>query len=367
MELEAELEIKQDDDFDTVPEPEHLEFAFQALEDTVAGTESLTQAQQYMQSVLLSSGKVTRAQVVTGVEGFFSKIGDGLKAIWEYIQKMFKSIWNWFFGKKEKGGDFIADAQARLDANKASMAAMANAHYQGAEAIKAQFKGLDEVLGELKKELTGSQKVEAEKAQELLRIEYSKSTHDKMNAKVAKAAVEIILKLHPHALTVLEKVSAEAVEQYEGYLKLVRYDHSAKFAGTQFEDSYKKYHSTFTSDLNTKILGYLKIPRINSVSVAQRAQEDLAKALENLKSEKGSLSVGFKAEVISKMKKLQEQVNRPDMTPENRAKFQKDLTACKLFLGLTTQVIKQIEKTCATIVRMDTMIMRACGMKSARA
>lgn len=366
MELEAELEIKQDDDFDTVPEPEHLEFAFQALEDTVAGTESLTQAQQYMQSVLLSSGKVTRAQVVTGVEGFFSKIGDGLKAIWEYIQKMFKSIWNWFFGKKEKGGDFIADAQARLDANKASMAAMANAHYQGAEAIKAQFKGLDEVLSELKKELTGSQKTEADKAQEMLRLEYTKSSHDKMNAKVAKEVVEIILKLHPHALTVLEKVSNEAVEQYEGYVKLVSHDHSAKFAGTLFEEDYRNYHKIFNSNLDAKILGYLKIPKINSVSTAQRAQEDLAKSLKELEGEKNSISIGFKASAINRIKKLQEKVDRPDTTPENHEKFKKDLVACKLFLSLTTQVIKQIEKTCATIVRMDTMIMRACGMKSAR-
>lgn len=367
MELDAELEIQRDDDFEVVPEPEHLEFAFQALEDTVSGSESLTSAQLYMQSVLLASGKATRAQVVTGVEGFFSKIGDGLKAIWEYIQKMFKSIWNWFFGKKEKGTDFIADAEARLKANQASMAAMAGAHYANAEAIKAQFKGLDEVLSNIKSELSGSQKAEAEKAQEMLRLEYSKSSHDKMNPKVAKEVAEIILKLHPHALTVLEKVSAEAVEQYEGYIKLVHYDHSAKFTGTQFEDVYKNYHNIFTSNLDTKIVGYLKIPKINSVSTAQRAQEDLAKALKELDSEKGSLSVGFKAGAISKIKKLQEQVNRPDMTDDNRAKFRKDLEACKLFLSLTTQVIKQIERTTATIVRMDAMIMRACGMKSARA
>jgi len=81
----------------------HIEIAFEALNDTmeqeVTGVESLTQAQQYMHGVLSASGALTRAEV-NGSEGFFSKIGDGLKKTWEYIKKMFKNIWGFFFKKK---------------------------------------------------------------------------------------------------------------------------------------------------------------------------------------------------------------------------------------------------------------------------
>lgn len=83
-----------------IAEPEHLETMFDALDDTftnVDGTEGLTRAQHYAQAVLVGAGMV-RPQVA-GNEGFFQTLGEGAKKIWEYIQKMFKSMWAFFFGK----------------------------------------------------------------------------------------------------------------------------------------------------------------------------------------------------------------------------------------------------------------------------
>lgn len=97
----------------------HIEIAFEALNDTleqeVTGVESLTQAQQYMHGVLGASGALTRAEI-NGSEGFFSKIGDGLRKTWEYIKKMFKNIWGFFF--KKKAPEQAKAAKAELEKSK---------------------------------------------------------------------------------------------------------------------------------------------------------------------------------------------------------------------------------------------------------
>ena len=91
---------------DSLPEPEHLETVFQGAIDTVAGNEGLTYAQYYVHSCLQSSNLISFR---TGTEGFFEFVGNGLKSIWEYIKKMFSSIWNFFFG----GGEETAEKESK--------------------------------------------------------------------------------------------------------------------------------------------------------------------------------------------------------------------------------------------------------------
>jgi hypothetical protein len=88
--------------FDTVPEVSHVEAMMDGVLDSLQGTESLdlTYAQRYVIAVL-DSNDITRSSV-TGTEGLLSSIGDGLAKAWEYIKKMFTSIWDFFFGKKNK-------------------------------------------------------------------------------------------------------------------------------------------------------------------------------------------------------------------------------------------------------------------------
>lgn len=90
------------DEFDSVPESEHVENFFDGLLDSIGGNESmaLTSAQVYVQGVLFADGTADRSNIA-GNEGFFSTIGDGIKKAWDYVVKMFKSIWGFFF-KTEK-------------------------------------------------------------------------------------------------------------------------------------------------------------------------------------------------------------------------------------------------------------------------
>lgn len=99
--------------YDTIPEASHVESMLDGMLDSLQGTESLdlTAAQRYLISVL-DSNDVTRSSV-TGTEGLLSDIGDGLAKAWEFVKKMFTSIWDFFFGKKNKEDSEAAKASVK--------------------------------------------------------------------------------------------------------------------------------------------------------------------------------------------------------------------------------------------------------------
>lgn len=96
----------------TALDADHIDTAFQALEDTVSGTESLTYSQRYLFAVLQASDSITVAESRAGNESFFGAVGNGIKAVWDYIMKMFKGIWNFFFGS---GDDSVAKKEAKVE------------------------------------------------------------------------------------------------------------------------------------------------------------------------------------------------------------------------------------------------------------
>lgn len=111
-ELISEEELGMDAD---IPAPEHIETILEGLGDSivqVAGTESLTNAQVYLGSVLAANGYIRRNQV--GQEGFMSKVGDGFKAAITYIKKMFTNLWDFFF--KRDAPKLTAEAKEELKA-----------------------------------------------------------------------------------------------------------------------------------------------------------------------------------------------------------------------------------------------------------
>lgn len=85
------------DSFNGLPAPDHIETIFQGVIDTVTGNEGFTYSQVYLHAAMGADGSLSTR---TGVEGFFSALGNGLAKVWEYIKKMF----SWIFGgtfKKE--------------------------------------------------------------------------------------------------------------------------------------------------------------------------------------------------------------------------------------------------------------------------
>lgn len=94
--------LQDDLAIEDLPNLTQVHVSFNALSDTlnnVAGTESLTGAQVYMEGILIANGKMTQVERVAGTEGFFSKVGAGAKKTLDYIIDIFKRIWGFFFKK----------------------------------------------------------------------------------------------------------------------------------------------------------------------------------------------------------------------------------------------------------------------------
>jgi len=134
------------DELDSVPEPDHVEEVMNGFIDTVTGTEGFTKAQHYLEAVLFSNGIITHRDI-GGTEGILSKIGDGAKAALEYIKKMFRAIWDFFFKKEKKELEqkvdkALDDAGKAVDTAEKTKVAPANAD--------AALKKIDAALNKLK-------------------------------------------------------------------------------------------------------------------------------------------------------------------------------------------------------------------------
>lgn len=110
------------DNTDYVPEPEHVNLVMDGLMDSLGGNEglTLTNAQRYLQGVLYANGVARDMSDVAGNEGFFSSIGSGIKKAWDYVKKMFNSIWDVFFKSdqkkmEEKIDEALKEAEKSLD------------------------------------------------------------------------------------------------------------------------------------------------------------------------------------------------------------------------------------------------------------
>lgn len=109
-----------DEGYDLNDRP-HIEIMFDALGDTLNGTTGnegfgLTEAQRYAEGVLMANG-VLSARSVDGNESFFGTVATGAKSVYEYIVKMFKGLWGFFFNR---------DAPALLDQAKADVTEFKN-------------------------------------------------------------------------------------------------------------------------------------------------------------------------------------------------------------------------------------------------
>lgn len=116
-----------------VPDVPHVNIVFDGINDTLAnveGTESLTQAQVYLQGVLSASGIVSNR--VAGNEGFFTSVGSGLKSALDYVKKMFKSLWDFFF--KRDAAALAEAAKKELGESKDALVAITSGGATEAEA-----------------------------------------------------------------------------------------------------------------------------------------------------------------------------------------------------------------------------------------
>ncbi len=341
-------------------EPEHIEEVFTALTDSLApvsGTEQLTNAQQYMWSVLGASGALTRGEQVAGTEGFFSKIGEGIKKIWEYIQNMFKNIWNWFFGSNAEGDKTISKTKEVVKKNEEHLKVLTSSTPPPKEEIAVQIikttEDLDRYMNEGGNKSTG----EALKA----KLEEAKPLEPAEQVKIVEEVIEKFVKINTRAHRALDEQCKKALDEYKYYQELVTFDHADKFRNTAFSGMYRTYLAAMTHNASKPIDSFVKIPRdTRTLRDAERVQATLSYIIKDLESEMKSISSGIKSDCIAQIKRLEKLLNEKGMllNQATEDKFHDDLQACRLLLSLTTQAIKQLRTTCENIRRVSKMVNR---------
>lgn len=163
----------------------HIEIMFDALEESVAGTEGLTRSQRYAYGVLSANSMLTAQQERAGNEGFFSAVGSGAKAIYDYVVKMFKSLWDFFFARDV--GKLADKAEAELKENQADLAAVASGGSSEAQTT-ALFTKMKHTVNGLEKEGADAKAIEALGA---VMAEADKGSVADKKAAIVKAAKEL--------------------------------------------------------------------------------------------------------------------------------------------------------------------------------
>lgn len=160
-----------------IPDIPHVELVLEGLNDTleerVEGNEALTGAQVYLAGVLRANGLATMQQV-EGNEGFFTTVGSGAKAAYEYVMKMFRSMWDFFF--KRDAPKKADEATKELEGLKDQLDTASNGGSSEAET--------DEAL----KKMAAVAKAAGDDNLEQVAREAVKESHDKKKAAVIKLA-----------------------------------------------------------------------------------------------------------------------------------------------------------------------------------
>lgn len=353
-----------------IVEPEHIEQMVDALADTVVGTESysLTGAQTYAIAVLEASGMISRREAIAGNEGFMDSIADGAKKVWEYIQKIFKGIWNWFFGPKSKGEEAPKEAEKVVKANTEQLKNLSSG--SGGEAATNKVietaEDLDKYMGA---DASASDKKEAAELKE--KVAEIKALPPAQRYRELKPLFAKVAKLNRRTQRAIQDACDHAVKEWENYGKIfadakaAELGDKAVFRGTAYEDNWNKLYDFGVDQRSEPVEAYVRIPKnLSSLEHAIQAQADLMKVVKGLEFEIRGVSSVYKSDVIQKIKSIEEKLKK-NLRDENRAKFNKDLAACRAYLAITTRMIKQMERTCDAIKKISNMITRLFGLPAA--
>lgn len=309
----------------------HVGMAFDALSaslDRINGIEglSLVPAQVYVYSILEADGSLSRAERVAGNESFFGAIGNGLQAVWEFIAKIFKGIWNFFFGSSD---DTIAKKEAaaasRVDSN--------------IEEQKKRHKDIDDRLAQHKAADKADSEEEAKKKAE--RDAKYKKEEDEWKAKASKRREERDEFVGRAELT-SQKLTAIADPAEDG-----------KYQDTAFHDLHFKLHTILLSmqhvDRDNAIR---KAGNIGDILTALEAQFEIAKYLRKMKDSRVPLD-RIKSALSTAIRDLETRVKAAKKADPKLPKLKNDLTAGKEFLQSLVKLNEYLEAAIGDCVKFS--------------
>lgn len=329
--------LESDESYESLPEPEHVEMIMNGMLDSLSGNEDLiglTDAQVYLQGALNASGAVSLR--VSGNEGFFSSIGAGIKAAWDYIVKMFKSIYNSVFKKdvKDKGekvATSIKEAEEAIKAVESPKVTPAN--------VEATLKKMETKVEHM-----------PPSPQKTKLIENLTAAKEAPEAQKVKSAIDMLPEVFDIAL-----LSAKQLEAHTKSLK------AAASRLKERQDAYDKDHDQMGYDIQTYLNGLIGLPEPHSVTNLAAAKEFLHKASRCKEAMGNSWMSLWDTEQRTKglIDELGKQVNAYAESDKN-TEIKKEIEILKTYLTGVTEVNKITETVTLALLGMCDVIKKAC-------
>jgi hypothetical protein len=309
----------------------HVGMAFDALTaslDRLNGSESysLVPAQVYVYSILEADGALSRAERVAGNESFFGAIGNGLQAVWDFIAKLFKGIWNFFFGSSD---DAIAKKETaaitRVESN--------------AEEMKKRHQELDDQIAKNKAENKADDEEAAKKkAERDAKWKKEEEEWEAMNGKRRAELSDLVDK----AERTSQKLTAIADPSEEG-----------KYKGTTFENLHDELHIALGKMEHVdrdKVLR--KAISIDGFVKALESQFEVKKYLGRMKDARVPLD-RIKSNLQSAISDLEKRVKATKKNDKELPKLKSDLAAGKEFLQALVKLNQYLEDAISDCVKFS--------------
>lgn len=344
-----------------LPDTPHVEIMFDALNDTidnnVAGNEGLvlSGSQIYAQAVLSANG----VKGITGNEGFFSKVAETAKSIYDYIVKMFKSVWGFFFNRDAPKE--VAKAQADVKVEQSKLADFKAAKPEAVEQAKhfiATAKAADpdvidldkdtieEIIVKLKSGNSAKEKEAvtqishvAPKANKKAQTAYSKSNQSVIDTKQRLLRVIEGAEKNPLGEAV-SGVTGHIEETARSVLAVAVKAKPAELALIKVLESHKEIKSIQDADL----VGAAILNNLSEIKVlSERYKGHTARVQEDVNEAKKDVSEAS--------------------NPNSSAIAKKRLSALRHVLTFTTNIAQAIKKTNTELLRLQKDINHIFGVK----
>jgi len=328
--------LDSDETYESLPEPEHVEIIMNGMLDSLAGNEGLplTDAQIYLQGALNASGVVSMR--VSGTEGFFSSIGAGIKAAWDYIVKMFKSIYNAVFKKdvKDKGEKVATSIKEAEEAIKA------------VESPKVTPANVEAVLKKVET------KVEhfPPSPQKTKLLEHVAAAKEAPEAQKVKSVLDMLPEVFDTALLDVKHLEshAKALKGAAGRLQ-------------ERKEAYDKENDQMGYDIQTYLNGLIGLPEPHSVTNLAKAKEFLHKA-SRCKEAMGNSWMSL-WDTEQRTKKLIDdmggKINAYAEGPKDK-ELKEEIEKLKAYLQGVTEVNKITDTVTLALMGMCDVIKKAC-------
>lgn len=301
-------------EYTDIPDPEHFDTICEGALDTVKGMESMsttyTKAQAYLFSCMSAADHITWQQQRAGMEGVLSAIGDGLGAAWDFIKKIFTSVWRAFFG----GGDDSVSSKAEKTEKKVkeNKEVMQEDDKTGKseEVIEKQRKKAKDKASKVKQDPKASSSDKAVADQIIKTIDEGNVKSTSQKEQDLKKVKENFFKIDKAVREFIIKNVGEAENQRKKYVEYISKDNSDDIKSPRWKSCYQTFKAAIDAKIvSHKISDVVKVDSITTVAKGIEVQTQLMQLL-NIHEQIAKTIASEKSDLENEIKQLEAAIRK---------------------------------------------------------